>query len=56
MSTTTSLPRIIETFKNHPSIKKILSLRWVECQFKFHSASENEVRKVTLIIDDKKQT
>ena len=51
---TTSLPEIIDTFKDHPSIKKILSFRREECQLKFHSVSENEVRKVILIMDEKK--
>ena len=51
---TTSLPEIIETFKDHSSIKKILSFQREECQFKFHSVSENEVRKVILIMDEKK--
>ena len=54
ISTTTSLPEIIETFKDHPSIKNIFSLRREECQFKFHSVSENEVRKVILNIYEKK--
>ena len=54
ISTTTSLPEIIETFKDHPSIKNIFSLRREECQFKFHSVSENEVRKVILNIHEKK--
>ena len=43
-----SLPEIMETFKDHPSIMKIFSLRREECQFKFHSVNENEVRKVIL--------
>ena len=51
--TTTSLPEIIEAFNDHPSIKKIFSLQREECQFKFHSVSENEVRKVTLNMDEK---
>ena len=37
ISTTKSLPEITETFKGHPSIKKIFSFRKEECQFKFHS-------------------
>ena len=37
ISTNKSAPKIIETFKDHPSIKKIFSLRSEECQFKFHS-------------------
>ena len=46
ISTTTSLPEIIEIFKDRHSIKKIFSLRREECQFKshLHSVSENEVR------------
>ena len=51
---TTTSPKIIETFKDHPSIKKIFSLRREECQFKFHSGSENEVRKVILDMDENK--
>ena len=39
ISTTTSLPEIIETFKDPPSIKKISSLQREECQFKFHSVN-----------------
>ena len=39
VSTTTSRPEIIETFKDHPTIKKIFSLRREECQFKFYSVS-----------------
>ena len=54
ISTTTSPPEIIETFKDHPSIKKIFSLRREECQFKFHSVNENEVRKVILNMNEKK--
>ena len=53
-STNKSVPEIIETFKDHPSIKKIFSLRREECQFKFHYVSENEVRKVILNVDGKK--
>ena len=41
MSTTTSLPEIIETFKDHPNTKKTVSLRREECQFRFHSVGEN---------------
>ena len=52
--TTTSLPEIIETFKDYCSIKKLFSLRKEECQFKFHSIIENEVRKVILNMDKKK--
>ena len=33
--TAKSIPEIIETFKDHRSIKKICSLRREECQFKF---------------------
>ena len=54
ISITISLPEIIETFKNHSSIKKRFSLQREECQFKFHSVSENEVRKVILNMDEKK--
>ena len=54
--TTTSIPEIIETFKDHPSIKKIFSLRREKGQFKFHSLSENEVRKVILNMDEKRRT
>ena len=43
MPTTKILPEIIETFKNHASIKTFFSLRREECQFKFHSVSEKEV-------------
>ena len=56
ISTTTSLPETIETFKDHPSIKKFFSLRREECQFKFHSVSENEVRKFILNLDEKRWT
>ena len=56
ISTTTSLPEIIENFKDHPSNKKNFSLRREECQFKFHSISENEVRKVILNMDEKRRT
>ena len=51
-STNKSLPEIVETFKYHPSIKKIFSLRKEERQFKFHSVNENEVRKVLLSMDE----
>ena len=40
--------------RNHPSIKKDFSLRREEFQFKFLSLSENEVRKVILNMDEKK--
>ena len=53
ISINVSLPEIIETFKDHPSIKKIYSIRREECQFKFHSISENEFRKVILNMDGK---
>ena len=53
-SSNKSIPEIIETFKDHPSIKKIFSLRREECQFKSHSVSENEVRKVLLNMAGKK--
>ena len=56
ISTTTSLPEIIETFKDHRSIKKIFPLRRGQCQFKFHSVSENEVRKVILNMNKKRRT
>ena len=52
VSTTTSLPKIIESFKDHPNIKKMFSLRKKECQF--HSVCENEVRKVILNMNEKK--
>ena len=48
ISATKSPPEIIETFKDHPSIKKICSFQKEDCHFKFHSLSENEVRKVIL--------
>ena len=48
VSTTTSLPKITETFKDHSSIQNIFSLRMEECQCKFHSFSKNEVTKVIL--------
>ena len=54
--TTARLPEIIETFKDYPSVKKIFTLRREECQFKFHSISENEVRKVILNMDEKRRT
>ena len=54
--TIASLLEIIETFKDHPSIKKIFSLRREECQFKFHSVSENEVRKLILNMDENRRT
>ena len=44
ISATTSLPEIIETFKDHASTKEIFSLRGKECQFHFHSVNVNEVR------------
>ena len=43
ISTATSLPEIIEIFKDHPSTKEIFSLRGKECQFHFHSVNVNEV-------------
>ena len=52
--TNKSVPKITETFKDHSSIKKDFSLKREECQFKFHSVSENEVRKVILNMDGKK--
>ena len=54
ISTTKSLSEIIETFKDHPSIKKFFSLRREECQFKFHSISESKVRKIILNMNEKK--
>ena len=54
--TTASLPEIVETFKDYPSVKKIFTLRREECQFKFHSISENEVRKVILNMDENRRT
>ena len=55
VSTTKSFPEIIESFKDHqPKIEEIFCLRWEEFQFKFHSVSESEVRKVLLKIDEKK--
>ena len=54
ISTNKSVPEIIETFKDHPSNKKIFSLRREEFQFKFHSVSENKVRKVILNNDEEK--
>ena len=54
ISTNKSVAEIIETFKDHPSNKKIFSLRREEFQFKFHSVSENKVRKVILNNDEKK--
>ena len=46
ISTNKSVPEIMETFKYHPSIKKKFSLRREECQFKFHSVSENELERL----------
>ena len=43
-TTTTSLAKIIEAFKDHPNIKKIFSLERNECQFRFNAVSKNEVR------------
>ena len=54
ISTTASLPEIVETFKDHPIIKNFFSLRSGEFQFTFHSVSENEVRKVILNMKEKK--
>ena len=54
ISTNKSVPDIIETFQGQPSIKKMFSSRREESQFKFHSLSENEVRKVILNMDGKK--
>ena len=55
VSTTKSFPEIIESFKDHqPKIEEIFCLRWEEFQFKFHSVSESEVRKVLLKMDEKK--
>ena len=44
--TTTILSEIIEAFEDHPNIKNFSFLRGVECQFKFHFASENDFRKI----------
>ena len=55
ISITTSLSEIIDTFKDHPTIKIFFSLRREECQFKFHYVSENEVRKVILNVDEKRR-
>ena len=49
ISTTTSLPEIIEIITDHPSVKKSFSLKKEECQFKFHS-NQNEFGKVTLLV------
>ena len=54
VSTNKSVPEIIETFKDHPSIKKVFSLRRMEFQFKFHFVSENKVRKFVLNMEGKK--
>ena len=56
ISTNKSVPEINETFKDHSRVKKNFSLRKEKCQFKFHSVSENEVRKVILKMDGKSQT
>ena len=47
ISTTKSFPESIKAFKERPRIMKIFSLRGERCQFKFHSVSENDVKKVT---------
>ena len=52
--TTTSLTGIIETFKDHPSINKIFSLRRDECQFMLDFVRENEVIKIILNMDENK--
>ena len=44
--TTTILPEIIEAFEHHPNVKKNFFGGWVECQFKFDFASENDFRKI----------
>ena len=54
ITTNKSVSKIAETFKDCPSTKKILSLRREKCQFKFHSANENEVTNVILNMDGKK--
>ena len=54
ISTNKSVPETTETFKDHPSIKIIFSLRREEYQFKIPSVIENEVRKVILNMDGKK--
>ena len=56
ISTNKNVPKIVETFKDHLSIKKFFSLRREGYQFSFYSLSENEVRKVILNIDGKMQT
>ena len=56
ISIITSLPEVIETFKNHSSIKKNFSLQKEECQFKFHFVNVNEVKKVILNIDQKSES
>ena len=54
ISTTTSFPKSIETFKDHPSIKKTFSLQREECQFKFYSVSQNGVRYIALNMNEKR--
>ena len=56
ISTNKNVPKIVETFKDHLSIKKFFSLRREGYQFSFYSLSENEVRKVILNTDGKIQT
>ena len=51
--TTTSLPEIIETFKDNLIINIFFFLQKEEHQFKFHSVSDNEVRKGILNMDEK---
>ena len=56
ISITTSLPEVIETFKNRSSIKETFSLQKKECQFKFHSVNVNEVNKAILNMDEKSES
>lgn len=53
ISTTKSLPKIFETFKDHSSIKNFFSFRGEECQFKFHFMSECDVRGIILKMNEK---
>ena len=54
--TTTSLPEIIESFKDHPSIKNVFYLRGEKSLFGFNSGSVNDARKVILNMDEERQT
>ena len=50
-------PKLLKNlFKDHPSINKNFFLRRKDCQFKFHSVNEHEVRKVILNMNEKKRT